>query len=189
VPEVALHLAPSLRDRRAGQGMPAVRIAAGEASRVGEQELAVARRHRCAIRVAHHRARGEGGGLRLARQRDRAVGVDVPGMEQVRRPVAHGQQFLLGQAGAIVLGRETRDLVRGLDRLAQRAEAEVAAARVTAALADVDRHAEGLVARLLDGLSLALEDIYCAAGVLLVLYRSNLRAACTVNKLVLIGTR
>src|SRR5690606_19711647 len=87
-------------------------------------------------------------------------------MEEVRRAIAHRQELLVGQPGAVVLRGEAGDLEGGIDRLAQRRQAEIAAARVPPALADVDRDAEGLVARLLDRLDLALADIDVETAVL-----------------------
>src|SRR5690606_12588097 len=98
--------------------------------------------------------------------RDRPVGIDVPRMEEIRGSVTRGKELLVGQAGAVVLRGEPGDLERGVERFAQRPEAEVAAASVTPTLADVDRDAEGPVARLLDRLDLALADIDVQTAVL-----------------------
>ena len=90
---------------------------------------------------------------------DRLLGVDRPGMEQVEvapRGCVVGQVGFVGQAGGRIFGGEAGDVVRGAHRLLERGAREVGRARVAAPLADVDGHADRLVAVALDVLGLAL---------------------------------
>jgi hypothetical protein len=95
------------------------------------------------------RSAGQLGGL---------LGVDGPGVEQVQvaRPRGRGQVVGIGQAGGRVFGGEAGDVVGRLHRLAQRRGGEVRGAGVAAALAQVDAHAQRLVAVALDVLEFAL---------------------------------
>ena len=90
---------------------------------------------------------------------DRRSRVDGPGMEQVevaRQRLAERQVVGVGQAGGRVFGGEARDVVGGAHRLLERRAREIGGARVAAALADVDRDADRLVAVALDVFDLAL---------------------------------
>src|SRR5690606_4539891 len=94
------------------------------------------------------------------REGNRLLGVDRPLVKDLRIPRIAGERVLVGQSRAGILGGVARDLPGGLHRLAQGRRGEIGGARVPAALADVDRDAEGLVAVLLERLDAALADVH-----------------------------
>ncbi|MCY1233114.1 hypothetical protein D9M72_456360 [compost metagenome] len=122
------------------------------------------RRHAGAVAVADAWRHREGGGLGPGGDVDGALGVQRPGVEQFQVLWRAFQQFFLGQAGAIVLGREAGDVVGGLGSGAQRGRREVRGAGIAAALADHDRDPDHLVAVLLDGFHLPLAHRYRQAA-------------------------
>ncbi|MNT34762.1 hypothetical protein D3C72_1707600 [compost metagenome] len=109
-----------------------------------------------AVAVADFRRDRERGRFGATGDVDGALGVHRPRMEQVQVLRVLLEQVFLGQPGAIVLGGEAGDVVGGLGRGAQRRRREIGRAGVAAPLADHHRHANHLVAVLLDRLHLAL---------------------------------
>jgi hypothetical protein len=91
-------------------------------------------------------------------QLDRPLDRQVPGVAKVEVGDLAREQVSVGKPGAFVLRREARDRQRRLGRRAQRAWREVRAARVAPVLPEVDRHADALVAVVLDRLDLAAPD-------------------------------
>jgi hypothetical protein len=85
-------------------------------------------------------------------------------MEQIEVGPLGGQGVRIGKPGAIVLAGESRDLVRGVDRVVQRTRREIAGAGMTAPLPDVDRDPDALVACLFDRLDLALAHVHRQTG-------------------------
>ena len=131
-------------------------IAGDEVPGVGEHEVARRRVDVGAFRIHDLRADGKRRRLAALRQTDCFVGVEQPGMEQIDVARAPFERVFVGQARRVVLGREACDVVGRLDRLPHRALREIRRRRVTAALAEVHRDAQPLVARVLDRLDLAL---------------------------------
>ena len=76
-------------------------------------------------------------------------------MIQIEVRPAPRQKVRIGQTGAIVLGRITRDGERLGNRVVDRLPREIRGACVTAARADVDRDADPFVAVVGDGLGIA----------------------------------
>ena len=65
------------------------------------------------------------------------------------------QQVCFGQSGAGVGRRETGDVERGLDRLAQGRRGKIGGTGIPLPLPQINRHADPLVAVVLDGFDLA----------------------------------
>jgi hypothetical protein len=153
VPGVALHVSSPPGDGRHRQRMARAGIPAAKATAVAGVEMRLLRRNASPFGVGDAPVGPQC--RRLAAQRDLggALGVDVPGMEEVEVQPRHRPQRQigrLGQAGGAVLSGEAGDVVGRLHRLAQRGRREVRGAGIAAALAEVDRHADRLVAVALD---------------------------------------
>ena len=138
--------------------------------------MTVADRHRGAVAVAHQRAGVECRGLGRDGNRDRALGIDIPEVEQIQIGNLDRQSVGVGQTGAGILGGVAGDFVGGRDGLAERPEIEVAAARMTAPGADVDRNAHALVAGLFDGLDPSAAHIDIEPDILGNVHRASARA-------------
>ncbi len=171
VPVVALHLAALARqlgDGRHRQAVARAGIAAAKAVRVGAEEMALLRRHARAFAVADALVHREGGALAGQRHLGRLLAGDGPGVEQVQVAllIHRGHVGLVGQAGHRILGGEAGDVVGRLHRALDRGGREVRGAGVAAPLADVDRHAQRLVAVALHRLQLALAHAHAQARAL-----------------------
>ena len=155
VPVVALHVAAAARDRRARDVVARTRIAREEAARRRRHELRLLRRHARAFGVGDLRIGRERGVFGAAGDFDRFVGGQIPRVKQVEIARRGFEQLGFGEARAVVFGGEARDVVGRRDRVSQRLRRKVGGARVAALLADVHRHADHLVAVVLDRLDFA----------------------------------
>jgi hypothetical protein len=134
-------------------------VAGAEAAGVAGIEVRLLRRDPGTFRIGDAAIDLERCGLALERQRDRRLGVDGPGVEQVEvafRRCTGGEAVGVGQAGGAVLGGEAGNVPGGADRLLDGRRREVGAAGIAAALPRVDGDADRLVAVALDVLGLAL---------------------------------
>ena len=156
IPVVALHMRTRPGDRRGRNEVARIRITGHETARRSQHEVRMLRRDARAIAVADLRAHGKGSGFGSARDFDCGLRIDHPRVVELQVLRMLLQQLFFGQACAIVIRRETRNVVGSLDRGTQRGRREIRRAGVAALLAQHDRHADDLVAVLLNGLDLAL---------------------------------
>ncbi len=163
VPGVALHVVAAAPrqggDRRDRDRVARARVAGAEAARVAGIEVRLLRRDAGALGIGDARVDRERRRLAARGDRDRRLGVDRPGVEEVEVAAGGagvGEVLGIGQAGGGVLGGEAGDVVGGAHGLLERRRREVGAARVAAPLADIDGDADRLVAVALDVLGLAL---------------------------------
>jgi len=160
VPVVALHAALVLGDHRQGERVARGRKTAHEAKAVGEHELRMLRRHRCPFRIADLGRQRKGRGLASARDADRFLGGERPGMVEVEIGHIACEQFGFGQAGAVIYRGVARNGQRRRHRLFQRRCGKIRSAGVPAMragpLAEVHAHPDTLVAIVLDGVHSAL---------------------------------
>ena len=155
VPVIALHGIALAGDRGHAQGMARTGIAPPEAMRVGTEEMALLRRYRSPFAVADLRITGKSGVFTSQCQLRGRIGIDIPGVKQIQLAHVGFHVLLVGQAGSRVLRRVARHIVGRLHRLLDRLARKVGGAGIATLLADVDRHAERLVAVALDVFQLA----------------------------------
>ena len=104
------------------------------------------------LRVLDHRADIEGCLFALSCQFDGTFHCQMPRMVDIEFHWRLGQQFLLGQTGARVLGGKAGNGNRRRNGVAQGLARKIRCAGVTTTLADIGRHADALVAVVLDGI-------------------------------------
>jgi hypothetical protein len=150
VPIVALHRILLASDHRAGNVMARGRVAAHETQAVGRDEMRLLGRNRRPFRIADQRTGVEGGLLAQPRRLDRIFDGQGPRVVEIEVGTVPGHQRRLGQAGAVVLGREAGDIERRFDRFTQRLRRKIGSAGVALALTRVDGDADTLVAVELD---------------------------------------
>jgi len=111
--------------------------------------------HARAFAIRDARVDGKRGRFSPLGQHDGFLGGNQPGIEQLQVAGGHFQHVRVGQARAIVFGRETGDVVGGVHGGAQGGRRKVGGAGIAAFLADKHGHAHALVLVLLDRLDLA----------------------------------
>ena len=131
-------------------------VAAPETRGVRGEKMALLRRHARAFAVRNQAACAQRCGFALQRQPGRVLGRDGPRVKQIERRVVAGNVLLVGQAGSLVFGGETGDVVSGLHRLRNRCFGKIAGGRVAALFTDINGDAQRLVAVALDRFQLAL---------------------------------
>ena len=155
IPVVALHLRALAGDGRHGQAVAREWVAADEAARIGGHKVRLLHVHARAFAIRDTRVDGKRGRFGPLGQHDGFLGGNQPGIEQLQVAGGHFQHVRVGQARAIVLGREAGDVVGGVHRGAQGRWREIGGAGIAALLADKHGHAHALVLVLLDRLDLA----------------------------------
>ena len=148
VPGVALHPRALAGDRRHRNRMARAGVTAAKAPAVGAEKVALLGRHPGTLAVGDALVGGERSPFAGQRQAGRVFAGDVPGMEQVQVGllVASGDVLGVGQPGHRVFGGEAGDVVSGLHRLLHRRAGKVGGAGIAAAMPDVHRDAQRLVA-------------------------------------------
>mmetsp|Transcript_39161 Transcript_39161/g.91872 ORF Transcript_39161/g.91872 Transcript_39161/m.91872 type:complete len:297 (+) Transcript_39161:1012-1902(+) len=158
VPGIALHAGAAAGNGCHRHRMPRAGIAATKAPRIAHPEMRLLGRHGRAFAVGHALVHRQRGGLAAQSDLGRLSRIDGPGMEEVELGPHRRVQREVGrvrQAGELVLGGEACDVIGSTHRVADGLGRKVGRAGIAAALAEVDGHAERLVAIALDVLELA----------------------------------
>ncbi len=171
VPGVTLHLAIAAGQRGDGGHREAVArggVAAPKAPRVRTEKMALLRRYRRTLAVGDALAGGKGRGLAFKGYPCGLFAGELPGVKKIEVAVARGRCDVIGigQAGHRVFGSKPGNVVGGLHGALDGGAREVGGARIAAPVADVDRHAERLVAVALHGFQLALAHAHRQATAL-----------------------
>src|SRR5688500_10196426 len=152
VPVVALHVVAGLGQQHAAHAVAGRGIAGEESMRIAVHAHASVTAHRRAFGVGDARVHYPPGRFAGARQLDRLLRRDVPGMVEIQvRDVAR-ELVGIGQPGTLVLGGIARDIAGLLHGFRNRACRQVGGARRALALAEVDGNAHAAVALVLHGL-------------------------------------
>src|SRR5690606_22823051 len=169
VPAIALHAFAAAGDQRAADGVARAALATEEAVRIGVHPDRSAAADRGAIGIVDPRVLAAGV-LAGQGQRDRAPGVDAPGMPavEVRARIVRqsGHQCRVGEAGGGVFLGVARDRASLLDRGLQAVGAQVGGAGAALALAEIHGDGNAAVAGGLDRLDLAHAHVHAEAVLL-----------------------
>ena len=154
-PVVALHVIAGLCDERAADRMAAGRVAGEKAERVAVDTRVALTAHGGALGVGNAGVHVQARGLTFARQLDRALRGEVPGVIEIEIGDLAGQRAGVHQPGIRILGGVTGDRTGLFHRLAHRGSRQVRGARRALALPEVDGHSEAAVALILERVDLA----------------------------------
>ena len=121
-------------------------VTAAKVVRIGVDEFGFAAGDRRTFAVSQARIDGKRGCLRRASELDRALDGKRPAVVEIEIGRVAGEPCRIGETGEWIVGSETRDRDRLVDRGAYRVIGEVRGAGVTTSLSDEDGDGDALVA-------------------------------------------